>query len=185
MSMKQRKKKCPACGEMFMPFNSLQKCCPKVACALAVGKKMQRKAFDKETKKRREKLKSKADYMKEAQVIFNRYIRLRDMHQPCISCQRHHKGQYHAGHYRTTKAAPQHRFNPLNVFKQCQPCNAYLSGNITEYRINLIKRIGEDRVQEIENANQLKPYTIDELKRIKKLYAKKYRLYAMKFRCVL
>ena len=48
------------------------------------------------TRAKRESLKSKAQWAKEAQTEFNRFIRLRDADQPCISCGRHHQGQYHA-----------------------------------------------------------------------------------------
>ena len=131
------------------------------------------KAHRKETKEMRERLKTRADFAQEAQQAVNAYVRLRDANKPCISCQRYHDGQYHAGHYRTVKAAPQHRYNLLQLHKQCSVCNAHLSGNITEYRINLVKLIGADRVERIENDNQIKRYEIDYLKRLKAVFIKR------------
>ncbi|MEF3019469.1 recombination protein NinG, partial [Pseudomonas aeruginosa] len=63
-----------------------------------------------EIKVRKARLKSRADHLREAQQAFNEFIRLRDAYQPCISCGRHHDGQYHAGHYRTVAASPELRF---------------------------------------------------------------------------
>jgi hypothetical protein len=59
------------------------------------------------------------------------------------------------------------------LHKQCSVCNAHLSGNITEYRINLVKLIGADRVERIENDNQIKRYEIDYLKRLKAVFIKR------------
>lgn len=106
--------------------------------------------FKRETKRRKVAAKSKSDWAKEAQREFNRFIRLRDAKQPCISCQRHHQGQYHAGHYKTVGAHPELRFNEDNCFKQCAPCNNHLSGNITNYRPNLIELIGQNRVDALD-----------------------------------
>lgn len=179
---KPKEKKCknPECGERFVPFNSLQKVCGKVECALAVGrkelqrrKKREQKEYRAETRGRKEKLKSRTDWLREAQAVFNKWIRLRDAALPCISCGRHHQGQYHAGHYRTTKAAPHLRFDERQVHKQCQPCNEHLSGNIGEYRIGLIKKIGIKAVEDIESDNRIHRYTVDEAKAIKAEYTKK------------
>ena len=37
-------------------------------------------------------------------------------------------------------AMPSLRFNTHNVHKQCSACNNHLSGNMIEYRINLIAK---------------------------------------------
>lgn len=109
----------------------------------------------------------------QAQKAFNAYIRQRDEKEPCISCQRHHKGQYHAGHYRTVGAAKQLRFDEDNCHKQCAPCNNHLSGNLTEYRINLIKKIGLKAVELLDNNNEVKRYSIEEYKTIEQHYKAK------------
>lgn len=138
----------------------------------AIDAKKTRKAY-KDTK---DKLKSLTEHLREAQRHFNLWVRVRDEHKPCISCGRVSGCQFHGGHYRTTKAAPQLRFNEDNVHKQCAQCNNHLSGNITEYRIELVKRIGVERVEALENNNELKRYTIDEVKEIKRIYREKLRL---------
>jgi hypothetical protein len=121
----------------------------------------------------RDRLKTRSDWIRDAQKVVNEYIRLRDDKKPCISCGRHHQGQYHAGHFRTTKAAPNLRFYTLNIWKQCQPCNTHLSGNVTEYRIELCRRIGSERVEWIESQNQPRKYDVDYLKRLMSIFRRK------------
>jgi hypothetical protein len=111
------------------------------------------------------------DHHKLTQREFNAYIRLRDANLPCVSCGRFHQGQWHAGHYRTTKSQPALRYNELNCWRQCAPCNNHKSGNITEYRIELIRRIGIDLVEWLEKDHkQPAKWTIEELKALRKYY---------------
>jgi hypothetical protein len=123
----------------------------------------------------KERIKSRSQHMKEAQVAFNAWVRLRDAGLPCVSCGRHHNGQWHAGHYRTVGGSPELRFEPLNVWRQCAPCNNHQSGNIVNYRIELVKRIGEEKVAWLEGPHQPRKYTIEELKTIKAEYRAKAR----------
>lgn len=160
----------------------MQKVCFDAKCAAEWAKSEREKAERKELRQRKDKIKSRSEWIKEAQAAFNAYIRVRDHDLPCISCQRHHTGQYHAGHFRTVKAAPQLRFNTKNCHKQCMPCNAHLSGNITEYRINLVKRIGVDNVEWIERNQGEARYSSDYAKRVKRIFRKKERLYKRLFR---
>ena len=117
---------------------------------------------------------------KEAQKAFNAYIRARDKDLPCISCLIYreetatHKGSnWHAGHYKTRGAFPELRFNELNCHKQCAHCNNFLSGNLAQYRINLIKKIGLEKVEWLEGSHEPKKYTCQELKEIELLYKRK------------
>ena len=134
-----------------------------------------------ETKKALERLKTRSDWLKDAQVVFNQYIRERDKLEPCISCSRHHQGQYHAGHYLSTGARPNLRFVENNVHKQCQPCNTHLSGNLINYRINLIQKIGVEAVVQLETDFEPKKYTIDDLKEIIKIYRNKVKMLKSEF----
>jgi len=128
----------------------------------------QRKSFAErerhEIKVRKEKLKTRADHLKDTQQAFNAWVRARDAALPCVSCGRRHEGQYHAGHYRTVGANPELRFEPLNAWKQCAPCNNHLSGNLVNYRISLLQKIGEEKVAWLEGPHEAKKYTVDELK---------------------
>jgi len=167
-----KKKKCKICKSEYQPFNSLTKVCSP-SCAIDLVKQDKDKKFKKQTREMKERIKSRSDWLKDVQTVFNQYIRIRDKLEPCISCQRHHEGQYHAGHYRSVGSAPELRFNELNNNKQCAPCNNHLSGNLTPYRVNLIKKIGIDMVELIEGPHEPKKYTISELKELKKLYKMK------------
>lgn len=174
-----KQKTCKACGSKFRPSLSTQKAC-SVKCALDLAPANQDKARKaiaqrerREIKVRKERVKSRADHVRETQAVFNEWIRLRDAALPCVSCGRHHEGQYHAGHYRTVGANPELRFEPLNVWKQCAPCNNHKSGDIVNYRIELVRRIGADRVEWLEGPHEAQRYTIEDLKAIKAEYRAK------------
>lgn len=174
---KVRLKKCKICNNEFNPRNSLQKCC-SMDCALVYAKadqqKRQVKQERKELKEKKEALKTKSDWLKKLQAVFNRYIRLRDKDQPCISCGRYHQGKYDAGHYRSVGAYPELRFNEDNVHRQCVPCNQYKGGNGIEYRLGLIERIGLERVEFLERKDH-PPLKLsnDEIKALIKMYKEK------------
>jgi hypothetical protein len=177
-----KQKICKACGEKFAPmFNTTQVVCsPKCALAHApANSEKARKAIAqrdrREIQVRKEKLKSRADHLREAQTAFNEWIRLRDADRPCVSCGRHHEGQYHAGHYRSVGANPELRFEPLNVWKQCAPCNTHLSGNLVNYRLSLLQLIGAEQVEWLEGPHEPRKHTVDEIKNIKTEYRAKTR----------
>ena len=142
-------------------------------CAIAYGQKQKTKDLKQDIRRRKEQLKTRAQWLKEAQTEFNKYIRLRDAHLPCISCGRHHTGQYHAGHYRTVGSMPALRFNEDNVHKQCSACNNHLSGNIVNYRINLLAKIGQQRLEILEGKHEPLHLSIDDIKAIKQTYKAK------------
>lgn len=175
---KIRPKKCrnAECRSLFVPVRSMQVACSP-SCALAVARQKQaceRKAIQqlerREIRAAKERLKGRAEHMREAQAAFNAYIRLRDASQPCISCGRHHEGQYHAGHYRTVGSHPELRFNEDNVHKQCAPCNNHKSGDIVNYRINLVRKIGAEQVEWLEGPHEALRLSVEDLKTIKAKY---------------
>ncbi|KAB0489708.1 recombination protein NinG [Pseudomonas vancouverensis] len=173
-----RPKKCknPECALEFIPFSTTQKVC-HWKCGLAIKEVNEAKARKaiadlgrREIRAARERIKTRGDHTKEAQAAFNEWVRLRDAALPCISCGRHHQGKYDAGHYRTVGSNPALRFEPLNCHKQCVPCNQHKSGDIVNYRINLLQRIGAEMVAWIEGPHEPRRYTIEELKAIKAKY---------------
>lgn len=175
-----KQKTCKACGGKFRPsFNSTQVVCsPKCALSHAPANQQKaRKAIDqrerREIKVRKEKLKTRADHLKEAQVVVNQYIRLRDADLPCVSCGRFHDGQWHAGHFRSAGGHPELRFEPLNIWRQCAPCNTHKSGDLVNYRAELVRRIGAEKVEWLEGPHEAKRYTIEDLKAIKAEYRAK------------
>ena len=178
---KAKKCRVATCGASFVPARLGQAVCSPT-CAILDAPKNQEKARKaladvgrKELQAARERIKPKGQYMREAQTAFNAWVRERDLSLPCISCGRFHEGQWHAGHYLTVGANPELRFEPLNVHKQCAPCNNHLSGNLVNYRISLLQRIGAEAVAFLEGPHEAKRYTIEDLKAITADYRAKTR----------
>lgn len=182
-SRKPKSRECEnaACRAEFTPHPMRlgQKVCSP-ACASVVGKqdaslqKMARKSIDQRNRRElrvaQERIKPRSEHLREAQAAFNEYIRLRDAREPCISCGRHHDGQYHAGHYRTVGANPELRFDEDNVHKQCAPCNNHKSGDIVNYRINLVAKIGAERVARLEGPHEPLKLSLEDIKALKAKY---------------
>jgi hypothetical protein len=174
-------KTCQVCKSIFTPaYNLLTARVCSSGCAVSLGNSKKAKAAKiaavkdkRETKLKLDKHKSKAKWAAEAQVPFNRYIRLRDAAEPCISCGRHHGGQYHAGHYLSIGARPELRFEELNVAKQCAPCNNHLSGNAVLFRKALLEKHGSEVVDWLEGHHPTRHYSVDYLKQIKADYTAK------------
>lgn len=94
---------------------------------------------------------------KAAQTWFNKYIRLRDTDDNgfgnCISSGRILKygtDEAQAGHYFSAGHYQSLRFNEHNVNLQSKADNYYKHGNLLEYRKNLIKKIGLESVEALE-----------------------------------
>lgn len=182
--IKTKRIKCKICRAKFEPrFNGHKWCSDECQDAIieATLKKVRAnnaKAERKITKDRKKALKTKSDYKKEAQAVFNRFIRLRDAELPCISCgivgdSGGLGGYWDAGHYRSRGANPELAFNEDNCHKQCKRCNRQLSGNVVNYRIRLLERIGVERVEALERNHEPLRYGIEDYKRIKADYSAK------------
>ena len=83
-----------------------------------------------------------------AQKVFNAFIRERDKDKGCICCGK--PGELQAGHFYSAGKYNHMRFNEDNVHGQNKGCNYYKSGNLLEYRKELIKKIGLKRVQKLD-----------------------------------
>lgn len=173
----------PACRASFVPQRLGQAVC-NYTCGLAIKDVNQEKARKslaqverREIKVRKEKLRSRADHAKEAQAVINRYVRLRDAHLGCISCDKPASwgGQWHCSHFRSVGAAAHLRFNLWNMNKSCSQCNAHLSGNIMVYRPRLVEKIGAEKVEWLERNQDLVRHEIPDLKRLKAVFSKKVR----------
>jgi hypothetical protein len=161
---------CRVCTAQFEPRRPLQAVCSPICAVRHV--RADRKAKRAETKARREAAKPRSKWLAEAQQAFNAWIRARDAGKGCISCGTHN-GKANAGHYLSTGARPELRFNEANVALQCERCNTYLHGNLIAYRINLIERIGSGVVDWLEGPHQPAKWTIDELRAIRDDYRRR------------
>lgn len=151
--------KCKSCKDEFTPLyrNGIKMSNFCIKCLAEKG----RKKIHKDMK---ESLISHKDYIKLFQSVFNTYIRQRDKDLGCVSCGKTKVEEFHAGHY-IASTYQYHRFNPDNVHKQCSQCNTHLRGNLIPYRIELIKRIGLEQVEYIENTRHMMlEITIPEIK---------------------
>ncbi|EPK7525589.1 recombination protein NinG [Klebsiella variicola] len=186
-------KKCPICSTEYIPRSSLQKVCHNYKCAIAYNKKRdeenaarnkrkQQRLQKSELKQRKDRLKTASQWNKEAQAAVNKFIYWRDYGRPCIACGRPlnygvRGGAVDSSHYRSRGAAPWLRFNVFNNHSGCVRCNRELSGNLIPYRLNLIEKIGLQRVERIEHDNTVRKFSIEYLKRVKAIFTRRARHY--------
>ena len=155
--------------------------------------KQKEKEWNAETKRRKDALKTTSDWIKTAKAAVNKYIRARDIHLNCVSCDRTNAevestegwkpgGSWDAGHFKAVGTHPELRFNTWNVHKQCKSCNGgagqYVKKNHTvdkQYREILIDRIGLARVEKLEGPNPPLQPNIEYLKRVTKIFNKRTR----------
>jgi hypothetical protein len=135
------------------------------------AKQFAKKVVSKEKRIAKEKLKTRSDWQRDAQRAFNEYIRVRDRGKPCISCGASQGvtvrgGDFDAGHYRSRGSSPHLAFHIHNCHSQCVKCNRHLSGNIVEYRKQLVIRIGIEKLEKLEQDNRPRNYTIKDFQRI-------------------
>ena len=129
----------------------------------------------KQHKADKERIKPKSKWLAELQALVNKYVRLRDAGEGCISCDKPSSwaGQWHASHYHSRGHSAQLRFNLWNIHKGCSVCNSHLSGNIGQYTPRLIEKIGQTKVDWMEaNKSQPKSYDVEWIKRAIKVTRK-------------
>lgn len=176
-------RKCKRCQEYKPAADGIKTpagffCCH--SCAIEFAREKSRKLAARKAaaqhRNRKMEVKPLSYWMKRAQQQFNAWVRERDAGQPCISCGRHHQGQYHAGHYRPAVSNPELRFEPDNCHLQCSPCNSHLSGNLTAYRPALIAKIGLARVEWLEGQHEPKRYRKEDYQAIEAEYKEKLKV---------
>lgn len=186
--------RCSYCNNLYKPARPMQpgRVCNEVECMAAYAEEELARRRNKQAKAERiaamesrkvirlakEKLKTRRDWLKEAQIAFNAYIRERDRDKPCISCgtsleNEEVGGGYDCGHYRSVGSAPGLRFDEHNANGQCKKCNRYLAGRAVDYRRGLIARLGAGPVERLESDNEPRKWTIESLKAIKAHYVQK------------
>lgn len=184
LSGKPKTCKAPGCKAKFTPTRAFEVwCSPECGLAIARGrlvKEQKAKATQerKADKVKREKLKTRSDWIKDAQKAFNAFIRARDARQPCICCNKplgdqQYGGAYDAGHYRSVGSAPHLRFEEANVHAQRKQCNQHGGGRAVDYRAGLITRIGLAAVEALEADQVPRRYDIDALRQIRDTYRAK------------
>ena len=173
--MKQPKqKKCKNCKQLFTPIRStLEKYCKESECVHVWVAEEKDKQWKKTKAEKKAELLTVQDWIKITQATFNKFIRLRDKGNVCISCQKPPKKE-NCGHYFNANNHWNVRFNEDNCNMQCEHCNTFLSGNLIEYQIHLITKIGQERYDALcEIARETLKFTVYELMEINELYKSK------------
>lgn len=177
--IKRPQRRCKICRAKFSPaFDNVRWCCPEHGAEFAMQElakkrgKQNKAQVKKERAAWREKkaaVKPLSHWINMTQRAFNDWRRelLLSAGHGCISCGTKMAFAWHAGHYRTTAAAPHLRFTDDNVWLQCSACNVHKSGNIEAYRGSLIELIGDARVAALECNNETHRYTREELAAIR------------------
>lgn len=168
----------PDCKDKFKPKYFLQKHCMEKDECIRLEIELKKETIWKEKRKVwKEDLKTLGDYEAEARREFQKWIRKRDEKQGCISCGKLNATQYDGGHYLDANKYSGLIFHEDNCHKQCsRPCNKDKHGDLINYRIGLIQRIGEEKVKWLEeNKDRLRvyKYTKQELTEIKNYYKQK------------
>jgi len=162
---------CKSCQNKFEPkYNTIQPTC-SIQCAIDYANDKKLKERRKDTRKRKQVLldQDRGYQIKKAQESFNAYIRERDKHENCVSCQRQPKKR-NAGHFKSIGGYPELRFHEFNCHLQCEHCNTYLSGNIGPYRELLVDRIGQRNVEWLEGPHKPQKLSIEDIKEIRQYY---------------
>jgi hypothetical protein len=162
-----KNKKCKECGGNFTPFKTTQVVCgAKCAAKLAEAK-----VWKEKKKVMIENTRTRTEWLALLQIVFNKYIRLRDANKPCISCDRPLTSKFDAGHFFSVGRYPNLRFCEDNVHGQCVHCNQHLHGNHLEYNERIQHRISSfNYVVLMNKRNDDLKLTLDEIKELIKVY---------------
>jgi hypothetical protein len=173
-------KTCRGCGEKYarLPTHPPFQTWCTVDCGIAVARAKQRKKIKKQTRAWRLEHRTRGEWIKQVQKIYNSYIRARDErdNQPCISCGKHFSEPFNgqlwdAGHFLSVGSHPELRFIESNCHRQHSRENrgaakhARNDRTVSEqYRTNLIDRIGITMVEWLEGPHDAAKHSIEDLK---------------------
>lgn len=172
---KKGKRTCTAkgCKVKFEPRGDNQVVCSP-NCGYAKTLQINEKKITDKVKQMKKDIKTYSEWLKELQVLVNKYIRTRDKGKNCVSCNKPLQGKFDAGHFLSVGNYPNLRFNEDNIHGQCVHCNRDLHGNQTEYGENLIERIGSKRYEALmDNRKEPLKLSIPEIQELKKHYKSK------------
>lgn len=173
-------KNCPKC-ELDLPLEAFTSTRAKYCEKCKIIRKMEQQKASRQRqierlKTQKKKVTSKkkektiAQLKKQAQRVFNAWIRERDNGEPCLAC-KNYADKMDASHYIAQGSSGYLRYNEDNVHNTCYSCNRFKHGNLVLYRINLVKKIGKDRVEWLEdNVHKIHTWTREELLEIIERY---------------
>ena len=166
-------RKCRYCGEKYTPKHSSLEPCPKYECRLKHLEANKTKINRANKQVAKDKIKSYSQRLGEAKKVFQKWVRMRDKGNGCISCGTKKASVWDGGHFKKAELYSGVIFHEFNTNLQCGKCNRYLGGNELNYRVGLIARIGEQAVKELEKLaeqTRTRKYSNEELEEIKRKY---------------
>lgn len=156
--------KCRVCRRKFQRWLSTKVCC-STDCAIAYarncGEKRQSLAMKRvalaEKREALERLKSLSECCSDTQVPVNAFVRMRDKHKGCISCESGRVDD--AGHFFPIGSKWRIsflRFNTKLIHGQCRQCNSYTGGgNLHGYIEGIKRRYGDAYLAEMYEIKRL------------------------------
>jgi hypothetical protein len=154
---------CAICSKEFIPLRITQVC--SYVCALKFNSE---KEINKRVKALKIDAQSVGDLKQIARAVFQKWVRLRDAKEPCISCGSVY-AKWDGGHYLKAELYSGLIFHEMNVNKQCAYCNDHQAGNLIGYRKGLIEKYGKlavEGLEEIADESRTYKYTKQELRDI-------------------
>lgn len=184
--MTMRRSLCPHCRKRLEPNERIHMACvePWAEALQAKADRVKaRKArelakLDRAlTRQRKAALKTLSQLEGECRDIVQKMARIRDRDQGCISCDKpaNWHGQWHGSHYRSHGACSSLQFHLWNISKACWICNKIFSGRIDGYKVGIVARHGQERLDWLDSQPTLKRYSRDYLLRFKKVMGKRLR----------
>lgn len=165
--MANSKRKCPHCKQSkkaeTMYISGIQAFCNRehyIEYQVANRNKLAKKGrsiIRKDTKERKEAIKTRTQHYNELQTLVNRFVRLRDKDEPCCTCGTTNPDiKYDAGHMLSRGSHPETRFNLFNIHRQCSKrCNVLGSGMRYEYELFMIEKYGQDVLDKLKGPHPL------------------------------
>lgn len=167
-----RLKHCRKC-ELDLPLASFSSTMAKYCNKCKIIVKLEQKnasikrqlARSQKRKKKTKIVASLPELKSQLQRLVNKYCKLRDIKDGCISCDKGQSEQ--GGHFWPMGSKSALRYNEWNINGQCVSCNKFKHGNLLEYRERLVKKIGEDKVKWLDaHRNDYRKWTRDELEQM-------------------
>ncbi len=191
--MKTKKKKLYKCGEgakgcftegyKWTSNIQMQRCCQNPNCVLQRTVKIREKKeankrskLHQEKKEGRERLMDMPARLKRArEKAFQVWVKLRDFSwfvkigkdPACVMCGNTNPQVWHACHFQSVGSKPELQFHPDNCHLGCGQCNFFAAQGDTQYRNNLIQKVGIETVEYLENFNAAIKWYPEEVEEIR------------------
>ncbi|MEO1082411.1 MAG: recombination protein NinG [Pseudomonadota bacterium] len=190
-------KACVVCGKDFEPISRRHSVCGE-QCAIDLAGHKRREAARKQAKREAEEARRQyrasrkpaknhdgGGLYTQARQAINGFVRERDYDKPCIVHGTNDPNDfYDAGHFIGVEVTSALRFNLWNIHKQKRSSNRgahyrkkYRDTTPAKYEANLVKRIGQARVDWLKGPHEPREYSDEWLCRAADIFRRRARLY--------